>query len=91
MAVKIESVQFNDDHKTFAASFSDGITVILNTNLQYHNMLSVGPDSYYIRKNKWPAGKNLDNRVQAANVWIMKNKNRYKKWQSPGDHAIIKE
>lgn len=89
--MKIESVQYHDERNTFAASFDDGITIILNDHLDYHNMLSVGPDSYYIRKNKWPTGKNLTNRVLAVQHWINKNKNRYKKWQCSSDDHIIEE
>lgn len=89
--MKIESVQFHDERKTFAASFDDGITIILDNNLEYKNMLSVGLSSFYMKKNKWPTGKNLTNRVLAVQHWINKNKNRYKKWQSTSDHPIIKE
>ena len=42
-------------------------------------MLSVGPDTYFIVKGKWPSGKNLDKRVKLSQEWINKNKNRYKK------------
>jgi len=89
--MKIESVQFHDEHKTFAASFDDGITIILDSKLKYKNMLSVGLSSFYIKKNKWPTEKNLSKRVLAAQHWINKNKNRYKKWQSDDDHTIIEE
>jgi len=89
--MKIESIQYHDERETFAASFDDGMVVILNSKLEYHNMLSTGLDSYFIRKGKWPKGKNLDNRVLATKHWIMKNKNRYKKWQPAHDQPIIEE
>lgn len=89
--MKIESIQYHDERQTFAASFDDGMVIILDDKLEYHNMLSTGLDSYFIRKGKWPKGKNLDNRVLATRHWIMKNKNRYKKWQPAHDQPIIKE
>lgn len=89
--MKIESIQYHDERGTFAASFDDGMIIILDNKLDYHNMLSTGLDSYFIRKGKWPSGKNLDNRVLATRHWITKNKNRYKKWQPAHDQTIIKE
>jgi len=89
--MKIESIQYHDERHTFAASFDDGMTIILNDKLEYHNMLSTGLDSYFIHKGKWPKGKNLDNRVLAVKHWIMKNKNRYKKWQPARAQTIIEE
>lgn len=77
--MKIESARWNESNKTFAASFSDGITVILTDELEYHNMVSTGLESYYIEKRKWPRGKNLSTRVNLSKEWIGKNKNRYKK------------
>lgn len=89
--MKIIAVSYNDVHSTFAASFHDGITIILNQKLEYHNMISTGLDSYFIKKGKWPTIKNINKRVDLSIQWILKNKNRYKKWQSPDDHTIIKE
>ena len=89
--MKIESVSHHNIHNTFAASFDDGITVILDSSLQYDNMLSTGLSSYYIVKGKWPTKANLNKRVHAATEWVLKNKNRYKKWQYDGAHTIIKE
>ena len=89
--MKIESIQYNDTHNTFAASFDDGMVIILSDRLEYHNMLSTGLQSYYIRRGRWPTGKNLTNRVLAVKHWIMKNKNRYKKWQPAHDQDIIEE
>jgi len=89
--MKITSVSYNDIHDTFAVSFNDGITIILNQKLEYHNMISTGLDSYFIKKGKWPTNNNINKRVDLSIQWIMKNKNRYKKWQSPDDHTIIKE
>ena len=89
--MKIESVSYNDTHSTFAASFDDGIIIILTDKLQYHNMVSIGLDSYFIIKGKWPTPANINKRVTASTEWIMKNKNRYKKWQPAHDHDIIEE
>lgn len=68
----------------YSVHFDDGITLIINTEsnqLVYESMLSTGLDSYYIKKKKWPAGKNLKDRVEMAIAFINKNKknNRYKK------------
>lgn len=89
--MKIESIQYHDTRQTFAASFDDGMIIILDSNLEYRNMLSTGLDSFYMKKGKWPTGKNLENRVLATRHWIMKNKNRYKKWPVAQDEPIIKE
>lgn len=84
--MKIESVQYHDTHHTFAAGFDDGITVILDQELQYKNMLSTGLDSYFIKKNRWPTAKNMQRRVEMMIEWIMRNKKRYKKWPA---HAKV--
>lgn len=68
----------------YSVHFDDGITIILKTvndELVYENMLSVGLDSYFLKKGKWPKGKNLDTRVDLAIQFIKKNikNNRYRK------------
>jgi hypothetical protein len=68
----------------FSVHFDDGITLILETkndDLMYNSMLSTGLDSYFLKKGKWPAGKNLQNRIDLAIAFINKNKknNRYRK------------
>lgn len=68
----------------YSVHFDDGITILLKTaneELVYENMLSVGPDTYYLKKGKWPSGKNLDTRVELAVAFINKNikNNRYRK------------
>ena len=68
----------------YSVHFDDGITILLKTDkeeLVYENMLSVGPDTYYLKKGKWPSGKNLDTRVELAVAYINKNikNNRYRK------------
>ena len=77
--MKITGARWNAFNNTFAADFSDGITLIFNDRLAVVNMLSTGTDTYYITKNKWPAGKNLLKRTELAVAWIERNKNRYKK------------
>jgi hypothetical protein len=64
--------------------FDDGITLIIKTvndQLVYDGMLSTGLDSYYLKKGKWPSGKNLDERMELAVAYVQKNKknNRYRK------------
>lgn len=68
----------------FSVHFDDGMTIILHTvgdELVYENMLSVGPGSYFLKKGKWPSGKNLEKRVEMAIAYVEKNikRNRYKK------------
>lgn len=68
----------------YSVHFDDGITLILKTVdacLVYENMLSVGLDTYYLKKGKWPSGKNLEKRVELAIAYINKNikNNRYRK------------
>lgn len=89
--MKITSVQFNDTHRTFAVTFDDHMSVVLDDELNLHNMLSLGLSSYFAIKGKWPKGKNLEKRVEMGQQWIIKNKNRYKKWPKSSDHDIIKQ
>ena len=68
----------------YSVHFDDGITLILKTEndtLVYENMLSVGLDTYYLKNMRWPAGKNLEKRVELADAFINKNikNNRYRK------------
>lgn len=68
----------------YSVHFDDGMTIILKTvngELIYENMLSVGLNTYYLKKGKWPTGKNLEKRVELAVAFISKNikNNRYRK------------
>lgn len=68
----------------YSVHFDDGITLIVrmvNQQIVYENMLSVGLDTYYLKKGKWPSGKNLEKRVTLAEEYINKNvkNNRYRK------------
>ncbi len=68
----------------YSVHFDDGMTIIIKTEndtLKYDNMLSVGLDSYFLKKGKWPTGKNLEKRVELAVAYITKNvkNNRYRK------------
>lgn len=68
----------------YSVHFDDGITLIVKTvddKIVYENMLSVGLDTYYLKKGKWPTGKNLEKRVELASEFINKNikNNRYRK------------
>lgn len=78
MKVKITGVTHHNTHKTFAVSFDDGITIVLNSEREYHSMLSVGLDSSFLKTGKFPKGKNLEKRVTMGREWIEKNKKRYK-------------
>ena len=68
----------------YSVHFDDGITLIVrmtNNQIVYENMLSVGLDTYFLKKNKWPTGKNLEKRIELAEQFINKNikNNRYRK------------
>ena len=76
--MKIKGVTHHSTHRTFAVSFDDGITIILDKNLDYMTMLSVGPESLFLRTGKWPVGKRLQKRVDLGAAWVNKNKKRYK-------------
>ena len=77
--MKIESVRYNNIRNNYAITFSDGITLIINEEFKYVNMLSCGLESYYIKKNKWPTSKSIASRTSLGVKWIEKNKNRYKR------------
>jgi hypothetical protein len=67
----------------YSVHFDDGITMIMKTengDLVYENMLSVGLESYYLKKGKWPRGKNLEERIELCKQFIQKNikNNRYR-------------
>ena len=71
----------------YSVHFDDGITLIVKTvndKLCYDTMLSVGLDTYYLKKGKWPTGKNLEKRMELAIQFINKNvkNNRYRKKQN---------
>jgi hypothetical protein len=76
--MKITGARWNDVTSNFCVDFDDGITLIIDEQHQLSNMLSVGVDTYFFRKNKWPAGQNLNKRVKLAGEWVTKNKHRYK-------------
>lgn len=76
--MKATGARWNKDAETFCVDFDDNITLILDRDLQYRNMLSVGLSSYFLDKGKWPTGKNLEKRITLASEWVNKNKHRYK-------------
>ena len=68
-----------DTNPRFAVHFDDGMTILLHTikdTLTYENMLSVGPDTYYLKTGKWPKGKNLQKRIDLAIEYVENNKKR---------------
>lgn len=79
--MKIQSVNYHNTRDTFAVSFDDGITVILDDELKYNTMLSVGLDSSFLKTGKWPTKNNISKRVIMGQQWIEKNKSRYKKFK----------
>lgn len=79
--MKIQNVNYHDKRDTFAVSFDDGITVILDDELNYSTMLSVGVGSVFLKTGKWPTKANISKRVLKGREWIEKNKSRYKKYK----------
>ena len=77
--MKTTSARWNNYDNTYAISFDDGITLIMNERFSVVNMISTGLESYFLEKKKWPKGKNLEKRSILATNWLEKNKNRYKK------------
>ena len=68
----------------YSVHFDDGITLIvhmIDNNIQYESMLSVGLNTYYLKTGKWPKGKQLEKRLNMAEQYILKNvkNNRYRK------------
>ena len=66
----------------YSVHFDDGITLIvhmIDNNIQYESMLSVGLNTYYLKTGKWPKGKQLEKRLNMAEEFIFINdkKNRY--------------
>jgi hypothetical protein len=78
--MKVTGARWNNDTKRFCVDFDDGITLLISDQHEVENMLSVGLDSYFICKGKWPAGTNLSRRREMAIEWVEKNKHRYKSY-----------
>ena len=79
----LNSKKTDRNHPRFSVHFDDGMTIIIETvksELVYENMLSVGIGSYYLKKGKWPTGKNLETRIEMSIEYIKNNikRNRYK-------------
>ena len=68
----------------FHVHFDDGMTITLreksNGDLEYDSMVSVGLESYFLKKGKWPKGANLKKRIELGVALIEKNRknNRYR-------------
>ncbi len=89
MKLKIDGVNCSAGHDyvrdkptvKFNAWFNDGIVVIYDyykDSLNYNTLLSVGPESSYIKTGKFPTKKSLEKRQTMVEEWVSKNKNRYK-------------
>ena len=81
----ISSLRFKRDGETrYSVHFDDGITIIarhVDDQFEYVNMLSVGADTYFTRKHKWPDKRNINTRMQHVKQFMERNikNNRYKK------------
>ena len=77
--MKITGARWSASSKTFCTGFSDGIILCTTENHTLVNMISVGLESYFLRKGKWPSKTNLGKRILLSEAWITKNSKRYKK------------
>jgi hypothetical protein len=77
----LRNTAFNKE--IFHVHFDDGMTINIRRSGQqfiYDNMVSKGLDSYFLKKGKWPKGKNLEKRMEMGVALIKKNikNNRYR-------------
>ena len=77
----LRNTAFNKE--IFHVHFDDGMTINIRRSGQqfiYDNMVSKGLDSYFLKKCKWPKGKNLEKRMEMGVALIKKNikNNRYR-------------
>jgi hypothetical protein len=67
----------------FHVYFDDGITINIKRikdKFEYDSMIATGLGNYFLKKGKWPKGKNLEKRIDLGVALITKNlnNNRYK-------------
>ena len=77
----LRNTAFNKE--IFHVHFDDGMTINIRRSGQqfiYDHMVSKGLDSYFLKKGKWPKGKNLEKRMEMGVALIKKNikNNRYR-------------
>ena len=75
---RVDGVNYHKDHHTFAAQFTDGITIVVDEEMKFKNMLSVGLESSFLKTGKWPTQSNISKRCELIAAWAEKNKKRYK-------------
>ena len=70
----LRNTAFNKE--IFHVHFDDGMTINIRRTgkgFSYDSMVSRGMDSYYLKKGKWPKGKNLEKRIEMGVALIEKN------------------
>jgi|TARA_B110000196_G_C20664433_1_gene438956 hypothetical protein len=77
----LRNTAFNKE--IFHVHFDDGMTINIRRTgktFLYDNMVSKGLDSYFLKKGKWPKGKNLEKRMEMGVALIERNikNNRYR-------------
>ena len=77
--MKITGARWSGSSNTYSTEFSDGIILCTTEKHVLVNMMSVGLESYFLCKGKWPSKTNLDKRMLLSEAWISKNSKRYKK------------
>jgi len=77
--MKITGARWNASSKTYSTEFSDGIILCMSEKYTLASMISVGLESYFLCKGKWPSKTNLSKRMTMSEAWIAKNSKRYKK------------
>lgn len=81
----ISSLKFKCEGETrFSVHFDDGMTIVVrhvDDDFEYVTMLSVGLETYYTTKRKWPDKRNMNARMRMIKAFIERNikNNRYKK------------
>lgn len=77
--MKIVGARWNASSSIYSTEFSDGIILCTKENNERVSMVSIGQDSYFLEKGKWPTKKNLEKREDMTAEWISRNEKRYKK------------
>lgn len=81
----LSSLKFNREGETrYSVHFDDGMTIVVrhvDESFEYVTMLSVGSETYYTTKHKWPDKRNINTRMRMIKTFIERNikNNRYKK------------
>ena len=73
---------------TYNIEFDDGIVLTLDksgTDFTVVSQCSLGTDTYFTKRNKFPKGQNLNKRILMGGEMIEKRSNRYKKYEKESE------